>query len=84
MTETHEAAVSAAEMARILGVVPETVKRRATTGTPDRHQIPGFKTNGDAGHWRFYPSVVKAHLSAPAEPEWNTSSQSRGRRRRAA
>jgi len=84
MNDTHEVAVGAAEMARLLGVVPETVKRRATTGTPERHEIPGFRTKGDTGHWRFFPSVVKAHLSAPAEPAWNVSPQSRGRRKRAA
>jgi len=84
MTETHEVAVNAVEMGRILDVGPATVKRRATTGKPERHEIPGFRTKGDTGHWRFYPSVVKAHLSANDAPTWNVSAQSRGRRRRAA
>lgn len=84
MTDTQEAAVGAAEMARLLGLVPETVKRNATTGVPKPGEYPGFKTRGDSGHWRFYPSVVRAHLNAPAEPTWNVSPQSRGRRRRAA
>lgn len=76
---TEEAAVGASEMARQLDVSTLTVKRHAKAG-----KIPGFKTGGDTGHWRFYPSVVKAHLAAPAEPGWNQSPQSRGRKRKAA
>jgi len=78
MTEPmpNEDAVGVADMARALGVSRETVKRHAAAGT-----IPAFKTGGDTGHWRFYPSVVKAHLSAPKETQWNQSPQSRGRKR---
>jgi excisionase family DNA binding protein len=68
----HERAVDVTDLALILGVSTDTVRRMVRSG-----DIPGFKV---ARRWRFFPSTVKAHLERPKDP-WQQSSRSRARKR---
>ena len=66
-----EAAVDAREMARLLGVSPDTVRRRAALG-----ELPGVRIGRQ---WRFWPSEVKQHLErrSSARDPWARSAASR-------
>ena len=74
--EEQEKAVDCRGLAEILATSEFTIRRRAEAG-----EIPGMKLGRS---WRFIPSAVIAHLSAPSDP-WKRSPQSsRGRRKVAA
>ncbi len=67
-----ERAVSVAELAVLLRVSRSTVYIKANSG-----DIPGFRV-GSA--WRFYPSVVDAHLNRPVDPWAMSPASARARR----
>lgn len=75
-----ESAVTASDIAAMLDVSLETVYRTATTASPKAGEIPGFKVGRS---WRFFPSVVKAHLTNPRD-RWAQPVRSRARKRAAA
>ena len=55
-----ESAVGVNEIAELLAVHPETVRRYAKTG-----EIPSFKVGN---RFRFFPSEVREHLTRPRDP----------------
>lgn len=67
-----EGAIDAAALAALLNVTRETVYRQARAG-----DIPGVRVGRS---WRFFPSVVLAHLNRPRDP-WAQSRRSTARRR---
>lgn len=69
----EELPVPIAEMARLLAVSTDSVRRKAKDGS-----IPAFKVGRV---WRFYPSLVIAELTKPRDP-WAKSSHSCNARRR--
>lgn len=73
MTET---AVDLRGIAAVLNVSIDTARRKAQSG-----EIPSFRVGS---LWRFLPSVVIAHLSAPEpDDDWTMSSNSKNARRAA-
>lgn len=72
--DEDEQAVNVAELATLLRLSTDKVYSMANAG-----EIPSFRA-GRA--WRFFPSVVKAHLAKPKD-RWAQSARSRGRKRAA-
>lgn len=72
--DTTELAVNVVDLARILRCSPDKVYRMARA-----KDVPSFRIGRAL---RFYPSEVKAALSAP-KPTWQQSARSTARRRRA-
>lgn len=68
-----EAAVGVREIALMLKASPEKVYQLVRRG-----EIPGFKLGGV---WRFFPSEVREHVTAPKTDPWAQSARSRGRKR---
>ncbi|KJL45825.1 excisionase family DNA-binding protein [Microbacterium trichothecenolyticum] len=68
----REAAITAAELAAKLSCSLDTVYRLAEKG-----DLPGFRLGRE---WRFYPSVVDAHLTKPRD-RWAQPKRSRVRKR---
>ena len=71
---THEQAVDLKGIAAVLNVSVDTARRKAKTG-----DIPSFKIGS---LYRFMPSVVVDHLTAP-EDDWAMPANSRNARRAA-
>lgn len=71
-----EKAVDLRGIASVLNVSIDTARRRAQSGA-----IPSFRVGS---LWRFLPSVVIAHLAAPApDDDWAMPANSKNARRAA-
>jgi excisionase family DNA binding protein len=71
-TAPAEPAVTASEIAVELACSLDTVYRMANNA-----EIPGFRVGRE---WRFFSSVVRAHLSKPRD-RWAQPKRSRARKR---
>ncbi|TAJ49660.1 MAG: hypothetical protein EPO52_01490 [Herbiconiux sp.] len=85
MESNTEYAVGVVGISEILGVSKESIYRRAVNVAehqPEPRQVPGFKIGS---RWKFFPSVVREHLTRPIDPwAYLPAAEAKLRRSRAA